>query len=342
MTAVTVVIPAYNAAHLLPLVIPAAKAALGNGRLLVVDPGSDDSTAEVAEQLGAEVLRLGHRAGPAMARNRGVERVDTEVTLFIDSDCVAHPDVVERVERAFADDPNLVSLTGSYDDTPPEKNFFSQYMNLRHHFVHQGARTEGSSFWAGCGAVRTQAFRAIGGFDAEQFPMPMIEDIELGLRLSPHGNTRLDPKLHVTHLKHWTFWGVVTTDIFSRAIPWGRLILATGKMPNDLNLSWIQRINALAAPLTLLAPIGIPLLYFLERPEFAAPFVAPLAVSGWLNAKLFSFFRSRHGSWFALRATLFHLVHLSYSAATMAYLTLMHGLRPKKAKVAGIQSHPQP
>ena len=174
MAAVTIVMPAYNAAHLLPVVLPAARAALGDGRLLVVDPGSTDDTASVAEQLGAEVLRLGHRAGPAFARNRGVDKVTTDVTLFIDSDCVAHPDVVERVARAFDEDPQLASLTGSYDDTPPERNFFSQYMNLRHHFVHQGARTEDASFWAGCGAVRTSVFREIGGFDAEQFPMPMV------------------------------------------------------------------------------------------------------------------------------------------------------------------------
>lgn len=332
MSAVTVVMPAYNAAHLLPKVIPAAKAALGDGRLIVVDPGSTDATAEIAEQLGAEVLRLGHRAGPAFARNRGVEQVTTEVTLFIDSDCVAHPDVVERVARAFDVDPDLASLTGSYDDTPPERNFFSQYMNLRHHFVHQDARTDGASFWAGCGAVRTRIFRAVGGFDADQFPMPMIEDIELSLRLAPHGNTRLDPKLHVTHLKRWTFTGVVTTDIFSRAVPWGRLILATGKVPNDLNLSWIQRLNAMVAPFTLLALPTIPALYFLGFPGIAALCACPALVSASINAKLFTFFRRQNGTWFALRATLFHLVHLTYSIATMAILTAQHVLSTTRTK----------
>ena len=83
---VVVVMPAYNAAHHFPKVIPAALKALRGARLLVVDPGSSDNTAALAEQMGAEVLRLGHRGGPALARNRGVERVTTPVTLFIDSD----------------------------------------------------------------------------------------------------------------------------------------------------------------------------------------------------------------------------------------------------------------
>ena len=295
---------------------------------MVVDPGSTDKTAEVAEKLGAEVLRLGHRAGPALARNRGVETVTTEVTLFIDSDCVAHPDVVSRVSEAFARDPHLVSITGSYDDDPPEKNFFSQYMNLRHHFVHQEARTEGASFWAGCGAVRTETFRAIGGFDADQFPMPMIEDIELGLRLRPLGNTRLDPALHVTHLKRWSFWGVVTTDIFSRAVPWAKLILATGEMPNDLNLAWSARVNAAMAPLTLLAPWGIGYGLLTGQLWIPVAFCVPVAVSCVLNRKMFAFFTKRRGLAFGLGATLFHQLHLIYSATTFAVLSMSNVVRP--------------
>ena len=44
--------------------------------VIVIDDGSTDDTAARAEALGAEVIRLGHRAGPAEARNRGVEAVE--------------------------------------------------------------------------------------------------------------------------------------------------------------------------------------------------------------------------------------------------------------------------
>jgi Glycosyl transferase family 2 len=321
---ITLVMPAYNAAHHLPRVIPAALAALRGARLIVVDPGSSDDTAAVAERLGAEVVRLGHRAGPALARNKGVELVSTPVTLFIDSDCVAHPDVVDKVLAAFSADPNLVTLTGSYDDTPPEQNFFSLYMNLRHHFTHQRARTEGASFWAGCGAVRTDAFRQVGGFDPELFPMPMIEDIELGVRMQPLGRTCLDPTLHVTHLKRWTFRGVVTTDIFARAVPWSRLILRTGKLPNDLNLAWPQRVAAAIAPLSLGALGLAPLAWALGAPQFAAALLVPVAVSAWFHRAMFTFFREHQGALFAFGAVAFQQVHLSYSGATMAIETARH------------------
>lgn len=325
-----IVMPAYNAAHLVERTVTAALMAAERAALpcpvLVVDPGSDDGTPDRAAELGARVLRLGRRAGPAEARNAGVAHLGSEidVVVFIDADCVAHADVVERVEAAFAGTPDLVSLTGSYDDTPPETNFASLYMNLRHHAVHQAAAAEPASFWAGCGAVRVETFRRIGGFDAAQFPMPMIEDIELGMRLRPLGRTRLDPALHVTHLKRWTVASVVRTDIVCRAIPWSRLIHASGELPNDLNTKLSQRLAAFVAPFALL---GLPalVLAFLLHPAWAAwPAVAwTLAVL--LNASILRVFLARRGLLFALAAGTFHQVHLLYSAVTFVAVGLAPG-----------------
>lgn len=328
---VAIVMPAYNAARLLPQTVPAALQA-EPAQLVVVDPGSDDGTADVAESLGAAVIRLGRRAGPAEARNAGVTHVDADVILFVDSDCVAHPDVVRRVEEAFANDPGLASLTGSYDDAPPDPGFFSQYMNLRHHHTHQRARTDDATFWAGCGAVRSTAFAAAGGFDAALYPRPMIEDIELGLRLKAHGATRLDPDLQVTHLKRWTLASVVTTDIFHRAVPWTRLILERQGVPNDLNLRLSQRIAALVAPWALLSFVVAPILLW-SRPAWALLPMGLLAVALVLNLDLVRFF-ARRGLAFACGAFLFHQIHLFYSAAVFALTTLHHRIGRRRSSPA--------
>ena len=137
LPSVTIVMPAYNAARLLPLSLPPALEAARGSDVLVVDPGSEDDTASVAEELGARVVRLERRHGPAAARNAGCAELTTDLALFIDADCIAAPDVVQRVQASFADHANLVALTGSYDDAPPEQNFASLYMNLRHHHTHQ-------------------------------------------------------------------------------------------------------------------------------------------------------------------------------------------------------------
>lgn len=332
LPSVTIVMPAYNASHFVKKTVPAAVAAAARvpgTRVLVVDPGSTDDTSEVVRGFGVEVHRLPERAGPALARNEGVRRVDSDVVLFIDSDCVAHPDVVERVAAAFAADDNLVSLIGSYDDSPPEQNFFSLYMNLRHHLTHQKANQDRAGFWAGCGAVRRGAFNRVGGFDPERYPMPMIEDIHLGLRLLPLGNCRLDPALHVTHLKLWTMRGVIETDIKCRAIPWGELILETGELPNDLNLRWGQRIAAALSPIVLLGVLALPLSLLLGQPLVALPFALAMAVSVFLQREAILELTRMRGLWFALRYYLFHQVHLFYSATTMALLSARHLLRSK-------------
>jgi GT2 family glycosyltransferase len=321
-----IVIPAYQAAHHLRRSLPAAVRASRGAPVVVVDSGSTDGTADVARSLGAEVIRLPERHGPAHNRNVGVERTAAEVVLFIDADCVAHPDTVDRVRRAFAEDPALVALTGSYDDDPPEGNFASLYMNLRHHHTHQHGQREDASFWAGCGAVRRAAFVQAGGFDAARFPSPQVEDIELATRMRPLGRLRLDPDLQVTHLKRWSLRSVVETDVLARAVPWSRLILQTGSVPADLNLRMSQRMAATLAPLVLAGPVLVAVALPLGRWEVAAGWGAAVGVSVCLNRGFVGFLARRRGAWLAARAYAFHQVHLTYSAATFALMALRHRL----------------
>ncbi len=333
MTSVAIVIPAFDAARHLPEVLDAAHAAAGEAggsvEIVVVDAGSGDDTAAVAERHGARVVRLPERVGPAEARNRGVDAVDAEVVLFLDSDCVPHRDVVRRVRAAFAADPDLAGLSGSYDAEPRDRGFFSRYMNLRHHATHQAARRENATFWAGCGAVRRRAFLAAGGFDAARYPRPAIEDIELGLRLAEVGGTRLDPDLQVKHLKRWTARSVIVTDVFCRAVPWSRLLLERGGLPDDLNLRLSQRLAALLAPVALAAVVALPWALVAGVWWLALASALTIASSVALNGYLVRAFARAAGPVFAAGGWLFHQVHLIYSAATWGVLWLRN-LRPRR------------
>ena len=316
-----VVMPAYDAAQFLGRSLPALLRAGPDVPVIVVDAGSTDGTGALARELGVRVVRLPVRAGPAEARNAGVEAALSELVLFVDADCVLHADGIARVRDAFRAEPELVALCGSYDARPPERNFFSLYMNLRHHFTHQRARREPASFWAGCGAVRREAFTRAGGFDAARYPRPEIEDIELAGRLRRLGRLRLDPDLQVTHLKHWTFRSVVETDVCRRALPWARLIRETGEMPDDLNLRRSQRVAAALAPLALLAlPLG-PWAAATGRLALAVACAAAVTVSLALAGGMLACFARHVGPGFAVRAWLFHQVHLVYSALTFVLAT---------------------
>ena len=175
--------------------------------------------------------------GPAATRNAGALRAKGTVLIFIDSDVVVHHDVFTRIRAAFASDSELCAIFGSYDDTSSAHGVVSTFRNLLHHYVHQSAPGMATTFWAGLGAVRRDAFIAVDGFDDWRFRAPSIEDIELGLRLaSAGGQIRLDPAIQGTHLKHWRFGSMMLTDLLYRGTPWTALMLGRGPQAARLNL----------------------------------------------------------------------------------------------------------
>src|SRR2546426_481548 len=141
------------------------------------------------------------------------------------------------VASAGEDTEVIVCAFGSYDAAPPARSWPSFYRNLAHHFVHQRSRREASTFWAGCGAVRRDAFLAAGGFDPA-YRRPSVEDVELGYRLRAAGHRiRLVPEAQATHLKRWTLGGWLGSDLRDRAVPWARLVRAGRGLPADLNFT---------------------------------------------------------------------------------------------------------
>jgi GT2 family glycosyltransferase len=209
-----------------------------------------------AEEPPEEVIVVDEapRPGPAAARNSGAERAGAEVLVFVDADVELHSDAFIRVRRAFARDPNLGAIFGSYDDRPPAPGLVSRFRNLLHHHVHQASAGPASTFWAGIGAIRRDVFGAHGGFDAERYPRASIEDIELGCRLAAAGvRIELDPGLLGTHLKSWTLGSMLETDFSRRGVPWVALMLGTDASRSALNLGWRHRASAAAVALGAVA-----------------------------------------------------------------------------------------
>ena len=241
---ISVVIPAYNSAPQLELCLKAlAASSAAVCEIIVVDDGSTDHSTGIHAESGVKVLSTGGRRGPAFARNLGAKSAVGDILLFLDSDVCVERDTIRAIGAAFHADPELDALIGSYDDEPHSPDFISQYRNLMHAYVHQNGARRASTFWSGCGAIRRDLFLEHAGFN-EAYHRPAIEDIELGYRLVQAGRKIvLDRSVRVKHLKHWTFWRLVKTDILDRGIPWTELILRNGLMPNDLNLQLSQRVS---------------------------------------------------------------------------------------------------
>jgi glycosyltransferase involved in cell wall biosynthesis len=324
---VSVVVPAYNSARELPdclsALICSTPAAL---EVIVVDDASTDDTAAVAAGFGVTVVRLARNCGPGGARNAGGRTACGDILFFVDADVVVAPDAIERVVRTFEGEPDLAAVFGSYDSRPRAPGVVSQYRNLLHHFVHQAGRPEARTFWGACGAIRRSVFLSVGGFDAERYPQPSIEDIELGDRLRAAGHRlRLDRQLQGTHLKQWRLLTVIRTDIACRAVPWARLILSSGSVPDDLNLKLDQRVSSglvgLAGVLTALSPLRLELL------GLAAAALAGMVV---VNRRLFLFLLRERGLGFALACVPLHVLYYLCCGLGFGYVWVRSLLAPAR------------
>ena len=62
----------------------------------MVDNGSTDDSAELAERAGAKVLRLGQNMGFAAAVNRGIEAAEADWVAILNNDVTFEPDWLEE------------------------------------------------------------------------------------------------------------------------------------------------------------------------------------------------------------------------------------------------------
>lgn len=127
---VSVVIPTCNRREVLARCLEAlAVQTYPRFEIIVVDDGStDDTLAMLADFVG----RYNHvalrsfcnerHAGANVSRNRGIREARGDIVAFLDSDCIAEPDWLEKLIAEFAD-PRVAAATGLVID-PPSHNIY--------------------------------------------------------------------------------------------------------------------------------------------------------------------------------------------------------------------------
>lgn len=329
--ALSVIVPVYNSrAELERCLAALAKSRCDNFEVLVVDDGSTVPVGSLADERGFGYMRIEGPGGPARARNRGVENARGAYVVFIDADVCVHPDTLALFAEAFARDPTVDAVIGSYDDAPAYPGFISQYKNLFHHYVHQNNHGQVQTFWSGCGAMKRDLFLAFGGFDEKRYRRPAIEDIELGTWMSAAGHRIvLDGRIKAKHLKRWTLWNLLKTDIFDRGIPWTRLMLRARSVASKLNVTPAQRLSVALVYLTLLT-----LLAAIVWPKALLAAAAPALSVTLLNLDFYRFYLKRQGFWFTLRVAPMHWLYFLYCGFSAAWGTLLHCLEGERTKTA--------
>jgi hypothetical protein len=107
---------------------------------------------------------------------------------------------------------------------------------------------------------------------------------------------------------------MIRTDIAGRALPWARLILETGTVPEALNLGAGQRLSALLVALAALAAALVPV-----RPELWTLSLASLLGVLALNRRLYALLLRRGGLALAVASVPLHLLYFLYSGASYLY-----------------------
>lgn len=111
----SVLIPAHNAAEFLPRAIETIRAqSVQPDEIIIVDDESTDNTAEVAQGLGARVLRQA-RGGAARARNAGLGIAKNDWIATLDADDLWHPSKLQMQLDAISSEAGLGLVFADFD-----------------------------------------------------------------------------------------------------------------------------------------------------------------------------------------------------------------------------------
>lgn len=175
---ISIIIPAYNRAHVLPI---AVQSVLGqtatNWELVIVDDGSTDNTRQVLKKFLLDERVNYHfqeHAGVSVARNTGVEMSRGDYLIFLDSDDRFYPELISNLNENKFKNYDLISwqvfkkVDGKSSIWKPQKleKIFNNIV---------------ASFLAGSICYKRDLLLKVGGFDPE---MSFGENYELGMRIS--------------------------------------------------------------------------------------------------------------------------------------------------------------
>jgi glycosyltransferase involved in cell wall biosynthesis len=193
---VTVIIPTFNRLARLRRVLLALESQTvepSRFEVVVVSDGSTDGTEEFLRTADTR-LRLTPsfqaNAGPAAARNRGVDLATGDLVLFVDDDVLAHPDLIAEhlSSHQQAHEPVVVvgpMLTPSDHRIDPFVRWEQAMLYKQYEAMARGDfEPTFRQFYTGNASLRRDLLVAAGPFD-ERFRR--AEDIELAYRLSLNG-----------------------------------------------------------------------------------------------------------------------------------------------------------
>jgi GT2 family glycosyltransferase len=167
----TIVIPTRERPAYLEVALAsvAPQAAAAGAEVIVVDDGSLDANAQLAQRAGARYVALGTPRGLNAARNAGLDAARGELVAFIDDDVEVRAGWLDALLRAAREDPAAEVFTGPilarFEGRAAQRRTCGREgPPITHTDLGAGDRDVRRA-WGANMAIRRRAFGAVGRFD---------------------------------------------------------------------------------------------------------------------------------------------------------------------------------
>ena len=200
--AVSVIIPAFNRADTLPRALRSVfSQQLRPAEVIVVDDHSQDSTAELAQEWGARVIRHEHNRGAAAARNTAVAAATQPWLAPLDSDDEWLPHHLATLWPLRADNVLVAGgIVSWFDDAPETRPMYEGTLRPGGQTLRSpAALIPQNVIPASAVLVRRQAVLAAGGYNTD---LKYAEDWDLWLRVLEHGTAAMTPRVLGVYHRH--------------------------------------------------------------------------------------------------------------------------------------------
>jgi glycosyltransferase involved in cell wall biosynthesis len=180
---VSIITPCYNgASYLRDTLESAVRQSTPPLEVIVIDDGSTDDSAAIAESFGppVRVIRQTNH-GESIARNRGLQEAAGSHVLFLDADDLLHPDALAHLAPALEGRPGVVALMGcAWFTTDPASPHAARELT---HDAFYPDIIESNLGPPNCWLAPLELVRTAGGFAEE---MRWFEDWDMWWRVGLH------------------------------------------------------------------------------------------------------------------------------------------------------------
>ena len=132
MPAVSIIVPVYNVEKYLRECLDSIlKQTFKDFELILIDDGSKDKSGEICDEYAKlhSNITVAHQnnQGQAAARNNGVKISKSDWIMFVDSDDVIHPDLLQFLYKAAKESNSGMAVTERFKSETIPDDFFRQY-----------------------------------------------------------------------------------------------------------------------------------------------------------------------------------------------------------------------